>query len=112
MITINKIYAKDLVQILSLFEDLEEERKFIKNAEDNNLLYEITIETINGNSNNTIWEIKWTSANDIFFDVYVEESDIRFLAEVGKIEIDWEDKYENDKLIEELVGKYNAKVWR
>ena len=112
MITINKIYAKDLVGILSLFEDPEEEKKFIENAKENNLLYEISIETVNGSSNNTIWENKWNSSNDIFYDVYVDELDIRFLAGVGEIEIDWEDEYENDKLIKELIEEYNAKVWR
>lgn len=113
MITISNVYAEDLVRIFSLFEDPEEEWRFIRNAEDNNLLYEITIETINGTHNNTVWENQWwNSSNDIFYDVYVDEFDIKFLSEVGEIEIDWEDKYEGDKFITELVENYNVKVWR
>lgn len=112
MITISKIYAEDLVGILSLFEDPDEERKFIENAEENNLTYEISIETVNGSSNNTVWENQWNSSNDIFYDVYVDELDIKFLSEVGEIEIDWEDEYENYKFITELAENYNVKVWR
>lgn len=81
MLSIKKIEAKDLVNVLDLFGDFEKEKEFIQEAEEKNATYTVDIA-----EENTIFEVIGNSANEVFFNVYLSEEDIEELAEVGEIE--------------------------
>lgn len=82
MLSIKKIEAKDLVNVLDLFDgDFKKEKEFIQEAEEKNATYTIDIA-----EENTIFEVINSSANEVFFNVYLSKEDIEELAEVGEIE--------------------------
>lgn len=90
MLEIKKINARDLVGVLNLFESEEEKQQFIQDAEDKGVTYSITIEIIGNEiigdidpevAQNTIWEDKGHSSNEIFFNVYLDPVEIKELKE-------------------------------
>lgn len=81
---IKNITAKDLTDILDLFESEEQKQEFIERADQERYTYSVTIA-----DENTIWQNKDGSSNEVFFNVYLSDSDIKELEEVGEPDTMW-----------------------
>ena len=109
MLSIKKIDAKNLLNILDLFEgDFEKEEKFVQEAERKQATYTIDIA-----EENTIFENIGNSENEIFFNVYLSDSDIEELADVGEVEFNYSELENIVENIEEYVqecGKWEGNM--
>ena len=82
MLSIKKVEAKNLVNVLDLFDgDFEKEKEFVQEAEEKNATYTIDIA-----EENTIFENIGTSVNEVFFNVYLSKEDIEELSRIGEVE--------------------------
>ena len=82
MLSIKNVEAKDLVNVLDLFGgDFEKEREFVREAKEKKATYTIDIA-----EENTIFENIGTSANEVFFNVYLSKEDIEELSKIGEVE--------------------------
>ena len=82
MLSIKKVEAKNLVNVLDLFDgDFEKEKEFVQEAEEKNATYTIDIA-----EENTIFENIGTSVDEVFFNVYLSKEDIEELSRIGEVE--------------------------